>query len=180
MTKGSHDGVFLMAPSKQREIASLMRNGFYRLIDLTEWAEGGHTATFSFIRPATIPADTYPSQSEPVTTVSTQLVLASPAKTAQTAGEVGPGTAGIGSDAAIPVSPAAVASIREALGAMDVIDPAIPVHRSLVPEITIVDKSLPFNADISIINILMILFTIWVGYLVFLPSPRDFKMPEDI
>jgi len=180
MTKGSHDGVFLMAPSKQREIASLMRNGFYRLIDLTEWAEGGYTATFSFIRPATIPADTYPSQSEPITTVSTQLVLASPAKTAQTAGEVGPGTAGIGSDAAIPVSPAAVASIREALGAMEAVDPAIPVHGSLLPEITIVDKSLPFNADISIINIMMILFTIWVGYLVFLPSPRDFKMPEDI
>ena len=180
MTKGSHDGVFLMAPSKQREIATLMRNGFYRLIDLTEWAEGGYTATFSFIRPATIPADTYPSQSEPVTTVSTQLVLASPAKTAQTAGEVGPGTAGIGSNAAIPVSPAAVKSIREALGSMEVIDPAMPVHGSLVPKITVVDKSLPFSADISIINIMMILFTVWVGYLVFLPSPRDFKMPEDI
>ncbi|MCP4768371.1 MAG: hypothetical protein GY875_19160 [Gammaproteobacteria bacterium] len=179
MSKGNHDGVFLMAPSKEREIATLMRNAFYKLIDLTEWAEGGHTARFSFIRPATIPADTYPAQSNAVTTVSTQLVLASPAKTTQTAGEVGPGTAGIGSDAAIPVSPGAVKSIRAALGEMDVIDPAIPVHGSLLPEITVVDKSLPFSADISIINILMILFTIWVGYLVFLPSPRDFKMPED-
>ncbi len=180
MSKGSHDGVFLMAPSRNREIATLMRNGFYKLIDLTEWAEGGHTARFSFIRPATIPANTYLGQSKPITTVSTQLVLASPAKTSQTAGEVGPGTAGIGSDAAIPVSAAAVASIREALGTMDAVDPAIPVHASLVPEITVVDKSLPFSADISIINILMILFTIWVGYLVFLPSPRDFKMPEDV
>ena len=63
---------------------------------------------------------------------------------------------------------------------MDVIDPAIPVHGSLVPEIVVVDKALPFSADISIINILMILFTMWVGYLVFLPSPRDFKMPEDL
>jgi len=180
MPKGSHDGVFLMAPSRHREIATLMRSAFYKLIDLTEWAEGGHTARFSFIRPATIPADTYPAQSNPVTTVSTQLVLASPAKTAQTAGEVGPGTAGIGSKAAIPVGASAVKAIREALGEMDVIDPAIPVHGSLVPEITVVDKSLPFSADISIINILMILFTGWVGYLVFLPSPRDFKMPEDV
>ena len=107
-------------------------------------------------------------------------MLASPAKTAQTAGEVGPGTAGIGSNAAIPVSPAAVKSIREALGAMDVIDPAIPVHGSLVPKIVVVDKALPFSADISIINILMILFTVWVGWMIFLPSPRDFKMPEDV
>ena len=180
MNKGNHDGVFLMAPSKQREIANLMRSGFYKLIDLTEWAEGGYAAQFSFIRPATIPADTYPSQGNPVTTVSTQMVLASPAKSAQAAGEVGPGTAGIGSSAAIPVSAAAVKSIREALGSMDVIDPAIPVHGSLVPEIVVVDKSLPFSADISIINILMILFTAWVGWLVFLPSPRDFKMPEDV
>ncbi len=180
MTRGSHDGVFLMAPSKDRAIATLMRNGFYRLLSLDEWAQGGHTARFSFIRPATIPADTYPNQSSAVTTVSTQLVLASPAKTVQTAGEVGPGTAGIDSSAAIPVSAGAVESIRESLGAMDVIDPAIPVHGSLVPEITVVDKSLPFSADISVINILMILFTVWILYLVALPSPRDFKMPDDL
>jgi glycine betaine/choline ABC-type transport system substrate-binding protein/TRAP-type uncharacterized transport system substrate-binding protein len=180
MTKGNHDGVFLMAPSKDRAIAALMRNGFYKLVSLDEWAKGGHTAKFSFIRPATIPASTYPNQSTAVTTVSTQFVLASPAKTVQTAGEVGPGTAGIDSSAAIPVSASAVESIRESLGAMDVIDPAIPVHGSLVPEITVVDKSLPFSADVSIINILMIVFTVWVLYLIGLPSPRDFKMPEDL
>jgi len=180
MTKGNHDGVFIMAPSRERGIATLMRNSFYKLVDLNEWAQGGHTARFSFIRPATIPADTYPSQSNPITTVSTQFVLASPAKTVQAAGEVGPGTAGIDSSAAIPVSASAVKAIREALGAMDVIDPAIPTHGSLVPEITVVDKSLPFSADISIINILMIVFTVWVLYLIGLPSPRDFKMPEDV
>jgi hypothetical protein len=26
----------------------------------------------------------------------------------------------------------------------------------------------------------MILFTVWVIYLIALPSPRDFKMPEDV
>jgi hypothetical protein len=98
----------------------------------------------------------------------------------QTTGEVGPGTAGISSESAIPVTASAIKSIREALGTMDTIDPAIPVHGSLLPEITVVDKTLPFSLDVSIINILMILFTIWVGYLVFLPSPRDFKMPEDV
>ena len=180
LNRGSHDGVFVMAPSRERSIATLMRNAFYKLVDLDEWAAGGHTARFSFIRPATIPANTYPSQTAAITSISTQFVLASPAKTAQTAGEVGPGTAGIGSSAAIPVSASAVESIREALGAMDVIDPAIPVHGSLVPEITVVDKSLPFAADISIINILMILFTVWIGWLIFLPSPPNFDMPEDL
>ena len=180
MNSNSYDAVFVMAPSQQREITNLMRSGFYKLVDLAEWAAGGHTARFSFIRPATIPADAYPAQAEPVASLATQLVLASPAKTVQTAGEVGPGTAGIDSSAAIPVSASAVEAIREALGETEVIDPAIPVHGSLVPEITVVDKSLPFDADISIVNILAILFTVWVTYLVFLPSPRDFKMPEDV
>jgi glycine betaine/choline ABC-type transport system substrate-binding protein len=177
---GTSDGVFVLAPTSERRIAGLMRSGYYKLVDLNEWADGGYAAEFSFIRPSTIPADTYPTQTDPITTVSTQLVLASPSKAAQETGDVGPGTVGIGSEAAIPVSAGAVKSIREALGAMDVIDPAIPVHGSLVPKITVVDKSLPFSADISIINILMILFTVWVGYLIALPSPRDFKMPDDI
>ena len=177
---GSHDGVFLLAPSGERRISALMRSGFYELVDLTEWAEGGYTAQFSFIRPSTIPADTYPGQSNPITTVSTQLVLASPTKIAQSAGDVGPGTVGSGTATAVPVTASAVMSIREALGTMDTIDPAIPVHGSLVPEIIVVDRSLPFSADVSIINILMILFTIWVGWLVFLPSPRDFTMPKDL
>ena len=55
--------------------------------------------------------------------------------------------------------------------------PAVPVHAALIPSITVVDKSLPFSLDVSVINILMILFTIWVLYLCTLPSPRDFKMP---
>lgn len=180
MISGDHDGVFLMAPSKDREIAILMRSGSYKLTSLDEWAQGGHTAKFSFIRPATIAANSYPHQAVSVATVSTQLVLASPVKAVQTAGEVGPGTAGTDTSGAVPVSDSAVESIRESLGAMDVIDPAIPVHGSLVPEITVVDKSLPFSADVSIINILMIVFTVWVLYLIALPSPRDFKMPEDL
>ena len=179
-SRGDHDAVFVMTPQGDRTLSTLMRSGFYKIVNLNEWAEGGHTARYSFIRPATIPAGTYPSQGDSTTTVSTQFVLASPAKTAQTAGEVGPGTAGIGSSAAIPVSASAVEAIREALGETDVLDPAIPVHGSLVPEITVVDKTLPFSADISIINIAMILFTVWIIWLVALPSPRDFKMPEDL
>ena len=180
MALGTSDGVFVLAPLSERRIASLMRSSYYKLIDLNEWADGGYAARFSFIRPSTIPAETYPTQIDPITTVSTQLVLASPSKIAQATGDVGPGTVGIGSEAAVPVSAGAVKSIRETLGITDVIDPAIPVHGSLVPEIVVVDKALPFSADISIINILMILFTVWVIYLISLPSPRDFKMPEDV
>ena len=43
----------------------------------------------------------------------------------------------------------------------------------------VVDKSLPFSLDVSVINILIIVFTIWVLYLCTLPSPRTMTMPDD-
>ena len=174
-----YDGVFSMMPQGDRSVSSAIQNAPVRLIDLAEWAEGGHAAKFSFIRPSVIAVRTYPKQFKSISSVSTQFVLASPAEFIQTAGEVGPGTAGTGTSSAIPVTAAAVSAIREALDSGEVIDPAIPMHKSLIPTIEVADKSLPFNLDISIVNLLMIAFSIWVFYLVTLPSPRRLTMPTD-
>ena len=174
---GDYDGVFRMAALGDRAVKAVMEGGGVNLVGLDQWSLGGHTAQYSFIRPTTIPSETYPSQFVPVASVSTQFVLAGPVETVQEAGEVGPGTAGVAG--AVPISADAVASIGEALGTTDVIDPAVPVHASLVPSIEVVDKSLPFSLDVSIINILMIVFTVWVLYVCFLPSPRRLTMPDD-
>jgi len=176
LTAGEYDGVFTMVPQGSRAIATALNDGTLKILGISEWAEGGHTAKYSFIRPTTIAAQTYPSQTEPVTSISTQFVLASPAEKQQEAGEVGPGTAGVAS--AVPVSAEVVKSIGEVLGD-EIVDPAIPVHSALLPKIEVVDKSLPFSVDVSLINILMILFTVWVLYLISLPSPRDFTMPDE-
>ena len=174
---GDYDGVFRMATQGDRAVKGALEAGGVNLVGLDQWSLGGHTARYSFIRPTTIPSETYPSQFVPVASVSTQFVLAGPIEMVQEAGEVGPGTAGIAS--AVPISAEAVAAIGEALGSTDIIDPAVPVHASLVPAIEVVDKSLPFSLDISIINILMIVFTVWVLYVCFLPSPRRLTMPDD-
>ena len=158
------------------ELKKALENPAVVLLGLKEWSEGGHTATYSFIRPSTIAAQTYPSQASPVPSVSTQFVLASPIEKQQQTGEVGPGTAGVA--AAVPVSAGEVKLINEALQTDEIVDPAMPVHAALLPKLEIVDKSLPFSLDVSLINILMILFTIWVLYLIALPSPRDFTMPD--
>jgi hypothetical protein len=112
-----------------------------------------------------------------VASVSTQVVLASPVEKQQEAGEVGPGTAGVAS--AIPVDNATVNLINESLESGEIVDPAIPIHAALIPQIKVVDKSLPFSMDISLINILMIIFTVWVLYACTLPSPRDLTMPDE-
>ena len=177
LLRNDYDGVFRMAPQGDRAIRGAMRVGGVNLLGLDQWSAQGHTARYSFIRPTTIPAETYPAQFVPIPSVSTQYVLASPVETLQEAGDVGPGTAGV--TGVVPVSAESVAAIREALGATDPIDPAVPVHSALAPSIDVVDKSLPFRLDVSIINILMIAFTVWVLYVCFLPSPRRLTMPDD-
>ena len=179
LVNGDYDGVFVMAPQGDREVTNALLNASVGLIGLNEWAEGGHTAKFSFIRPATIAAKTYSSQYQPVASVSTQFVLASPVEQVQDAGEVGPGTAGTAESGVVPISAEAVTAIREAIGVSDVVDPSIPVHASLAPTIEVIDKSLPFNIHVSVVNILMIVFSIWIIYLCFLPTPRTFTLPED-
>ena len=177
LLRNDYDGVFRMAPQGDRAIKGAMRVRGMNLVGLDQWSAEGHTARYSFIRPTTIPSETYPSQFVPVPSVSTQYVLASPVETLQEAGDVGPGTAGVAG--VVPVSAQAVEAIREALGTTDPIDPAVPVHSALAPSIEVVDKSLPFRLDVSIINILMIAFTAWILYVCFLPSPRRLTMPDD-
>jgi glycine betaine/choline ABC-type transport system substrate-binding protein len=176
LVDGEFDGILTMVSQGDRTLKKALENPAVVLLGLKEWSEGGHTATYSFIRPSTIAAQTYPSQASPVPSVSTQFVLASPIEKQQQTGEVGPGTAGVA--AAVPVSAGEVKLINEALQTDEIVDPAMPVHAALLPKIAIVDKSLPFSLDVSLINILMILFTIWVLYLIALPSPRDFTMPD--
>jgi hypothetical protein len=86
---------------------------------------------------------------------------------------------GTGDEGVAPISADAVTAIREALGATEVIDPAIPKHSSLAPTIEVVEKTLPFNIHNSIVNILMVVFIVWIIYLGFLPTPRRFTLPED-
>lgn len=177
LVNGEYDGIFTMVSQGDRTIKNALDNTATNLVGLNEWSQGGHTAKYSFIRPATIAAQTYPSQFLPVPSISTQFVLASPVEKQQEAGEVGPGTAGVA--AAVPVGADEVKLINEALGSGEVVDPAIPIHAALLPKIDVVDKSLPFSIDISLVNILMIVFTVWVLYLCTLPSPREITMPED-
>lgn len=179
LVNGEYEGVFIMAKQGDREVSNALDHTSVGLVGIDEWAEGGHTAKFSFIRPATIAAQTYNFQFKPIPSVSTQFVLAGPTKQVQEAGEVGPGTAGTGESGIVPISNEAVASIREVVDESDVIDPALPEHASLVPVVNVVDKSLPFSINVSIFNIVIILFSIWLIYLCFLPSPRSFTMPGD-
>ncbi len=176
LINGEYDGVFALVAQGDRAMNNALDNAAVKLISLDEWSEGGHTAKYSFIRPSIIAAQSYPAQYQAIHTISTQFVLASPVAKQQETGEVGPGTAGVAS--VVPVDAEKVKLIGAALGSGELVDPAIPMHAALLPKLEVVDTSLPFSWDVSFVNILMIVFLIWVLYLCGLPSPRDFTMPK--
>ncbi len=178
LLSGDVDGMFVLANTGERALKAIFAGAALDVIAIDEWAQGGHTAKYSFIRPTTIAANTYPQQTQPIASISTQYVLASPIAKEQETGEVGPGTAGV--VAAAPLTAEAVHAIGEELDSAEVLDPAIPVHAALIPKIETTDKALPFSIDISLANILVILFIIWVVYLCSLPSPRDAILPKDL
>ena len=68
-----YDGVFRMAAQGDRTVKSAMEIGGVNLVGLDQWSLEGHTARYSFIRPTTIPSETYASQFVPVPSVSTQV-----------------------------------------------------------------------------------------------------------
>ena len=125
-----------MMAQRDRTLKKTLDNTIVKLIGLNEWAEGGHPAKYSFIRPATIAVRTYPGQLEPIHGISIQSALASPTEKTQETGEVGPGTARVVS--------------------------AIPIHTSLVLDIEVVAKTLPFKPYVSVVSILMVGFIVWM------------------
>ena len=171
------EAIFVMNHQGDGAISKVLQDSSYKLLSLNEWANGGHTAKYSFIRPATIRASVY--QNEAVETVATQFVLAGPVKVSLLTGDVGPGNVSFREgDSPVPLTEKEVNDIRDSLGTSERIDPAIPVHAALIPKIEVIDKSLPFSFDVSFINLLMILFLVWVIYLSMLPAPKDLTIDD--
>ncbi|MDJ0936308.1 MAG: glycine betaine ABC transporter substrate-binding protein, partial [Kiloniellales bacterium] len=90
MSKGLVDAVFVMAPLGDSAVLDIMETGRYRLLSVEGWSQGNAPIRFSFLRPAKVPAGTYPGQAGAVETLSTQMVLAGPSSEREAFGAQGP------------------------------------------------------------------------------------------
>ncbi|MCG8356663.1 MAG: hypothetical protein MI920_13915 [Kiloniellales bacterium] len=171
MTKGLVDAIFVMAPLGDKTALDLMKGGTYRLLPINGWNEGSAPLRFSFLRSAKVPAGTYAGQSGAVETLSTQVVLAGPSGEREEFGAQGPGTTGTAATQPIPAE--TVRELAEALGATETVDPAAPTAAALRPELEDGPQPLVADAATSIINILAMLFIVWMVYLLVARSPRQ-------
>ena len=142
------------------------------LIGIPEWAEKGKTATYNFLRPTTIPANVYPNQTEAIASVGSQQVIAAALPKNSAIVAKGPITA------LYAVSDESIKGIDKVLASAEGIDPAIPSHPALLPVLKLESKSLPFDPSVSLLTLLMLAFTVWMLYLLFLPSPTILTMED--
>ncbi len=170
MTKGLVDGVLVLAPVGDTTVQELTESGRYSLLPIDGWNEGTAPLRFSFLRPAKIPADTYPGQPDAVETLSTQIVLAGPPSTREAFGAQGPGTTGTAATQPIPAD--TVMKLNAALGSNEVVDPVVPLAPALRPRLEEEPRPLVADAAVSIVNIVVVAFVIWLIYLLFARSPR--------
>jgi osmoprotectant transport system permease protein len=130
---------------------------------------------YPYLRRARIPAGTYPTQTEPVATISSQAVLATPVSTDdRVPGEAGPMyTRGLGDEGYPSLPPRTARRLQAALGQVETPDPVLPISTGLVPSIREPRKSIAAQPAFAVLNVLAIVFLVWVGSLFFKPLPEE-------
>lgn len=161
------DALFLMSEVKQAQLQAFMSSGDYRLLPLSEWKEGNSMLRFPFLRLAQIPADSYDGQTEPVETISAQVVLAGPAPGARdNLGETGPGfIPGVVQSLPLPVPASVTLELAAALGSGERVDPKIPTAAALAPQRPAPPPPITVAPTVSVTNLLAILFICYMLYL---------------
>jgi glycine betaine transporter len=161
---GDLDGALLLLPAGDDTLGRAMAGGGLQVRPLDEWVKLERAALLPFLRPARIPAGTYPRQPAAVETVSAQVVLAGPAPRIGLLG-AGSGPASTLPAAAQPLAPDKVDAIAAATGAMESPDPVLPTawDRS---GLSVAPADGGHEILYTAINALVLLFLAWLGWLV--------------
>ncbi|MEM7224957.1 MAG: glycine betaine ABC transporter substrate-binding protein [Pseudomonadota bacterium] len=167
---GGVDAILLMLPVGDITMHDLMEDGNYRMLPIEGWNEGTAPLSFSFLRPAKIPAGSYPGQSGAVETLSTQIVLAGPSGQREAFGAQGPGTTGTASTQPIPAT--TIHELAEALGSVENVDPAAPTAAALQPALEEGPQPLVADAATSIVNLAVAIFLAYLVYLLVARKPK--------
>ena len=164
------DAALILAPLDSPVAAALVGEDG-RLLSITGWEAGNNLVRFPYLREARIPAGTYPGQTEPVETLSSQLVLAGPV--VEDVDAVGP--QGPGASAPTPVSELSdetVVALDDALGTDLDFDPAIPRAAILSPRLPAPPAAVNPSYAVSAMTIGVFVLFGWLIWLYGRPERR--------
>ncbi len=162
---GANQVALVMAPLGHNPLEDAFDDSGLKLLPVANWSTGANLVKYPFLRQISVPARTYARQFTAVESLSSQVVLAGPAPAAEasTIGEQGPGATAAPSLKPIPTS--TVTALAEGISNGALVDPVLPMAAAFAPELPEPAAAMNPSADVSILNILLVLMFVWVFWL---------------
>jgi glycine betaine/choline ABC-type transport system substrate-binding protein len=166
------DALLFMVELGHPRVLEVLQDGLATLRRFPPMEDPRLTLRYPMLRPARIPAATYPGQDRPLETVSSQVVLASyvPPE-ARTLGDSGPGTAGLTRDVPFRLPLHTAAQIAEALRTRETVDPLLPASPGLRPVAPPARAQVVGDFAPAVVNVLAVLYLVAMAYFLFMRVP---------
>jgi len=162
LDEGAVDGAMLMVEQGNGGLLKLLEKGDYRLVGLRDFRGQTPALRYPFLRPAKIPAGTYPGQTAVLDTVSAQVVLATRLPLdPDPIGESGPAfVPGVFTRLPQRLPFDTALRISQALGSVEAVDPVLPVSPGLAPTTPPTQPRIYAQPASALLNILAIVFLV--------------------
>ncbi|MGI9415542.1 MAG: glycine betaine ABC transporter substrate-binding protein [Hyphomicrobiales bacterium] len=163
MTSGGADAALVVAPLGNRAIARMIDGVAFKVLPLDAWKQGANLVRFPFLREVRVPANTYRAQRQAVDTLGVQVVLAGMAPvTGDAVGDQGPSAV---STTIAPIPDATIKTITGAIPGTLLVDPTLRQAAALAPELPTPPAAINPAADVSMLNIVIVLMFIGLFWL---------------
>jgi osmoprotectant transport system substrate-binding protein len=173
LERGEVDALLFMVELGHPRVLEILQDGLADLRSFPPVTDPRLTLRYPILRPARIPAATYPGQQRALETVSSQVVLASfvPPE-ASTLGDSGPGIAGLTRDVPLRLPPHTAAEIAVALQATETVDPILPASPGLRPTAPPARARVVSDIATAVVNVLGIAYLAAMAFFMFMRMPE--------
>jgi osmoprotectant transport system permease protein len=181
LDSGVVDALVLMLEQGHAGLMKLLDDGGAKLVNVRAFRGGSPALRYPFLRPAKIPADTYPGQAQPIDTVTGQVVLATRVPVKQDPiGESGPGfVPGVFTRLPQRLPFDTALRLSDVLGVPERVDPVLPASPGLRPETPSVRPRVYAEPASAVLNVLAILFLVAMVVLLFRELPTNPALKGD-
>ena len=163
VTSGGADAALVVAPLGNRAIARMIDGVAFKVMPLDAWKGGANLVRYPFLREVRVPANTYRAQRQAIDTLGVQVVLAGMAPvTGDAVGDQGPSAV---STTIAPIPDATIKTITAAIPGKLLVDPTLRQAAALAPVLPTPPASINPAADVSIMNVLIVLMFVGLFWL---------------
>ena len=163
VTSGGADAALVVAPLGNRAIARMIDGVAFKVMPLDAWKGGANLVRYPFLREVRVPANTYRAQRQAIDTLGVQVVLAGMAPVVGDAvGDQGPSAV---STTIAPIPDATIKTITAAIPGKLLVDPTLRQAAALAPVLPTPPASINPAADVSIMNVLIVLMFVGLFWL---------------